>query len=250
MPGVGFPGGVGLLCSAADDGADTYYNKGQYASSYRDPGSFEGGGQGLGVGHRPYASGGVGMLVDGGGDDRFEGGAFSQGGGYYYGLGILHNRGGDDSYRGSRYNMGFTAHQAVGVFLDDGGDDRYETSHYVALGMAWDESVTLFADRAGDDTYLAPGFAYAAAAQNGFALFIEGGGNDTLGGTQPARIHGNSYHGGSSLAVFLGLGGGTRAYPQRRPGEIAAGDTGEAFFVDSPAIEAAIQRLRAAPLQP
>lgn len=245
--GVGFTAGVGLLYSADEDGNDRYFNKGVQASSYRDAGSFEGWGQGLGVGHRPYASGGLGILFDAGGDDRFEGGAFSMGGGYFFGMGILNNRAGHDRYSGSRYGMGFTAHQAVGVFLDDAGDDVYETSHFVAMGMAWDESCTLFVDRSGDDLYTAHGFAFGAAAMNGFALFIEGGGTDRFVGVKPGAVHGNSYHGGSSIAYFLGLGDGSNTYPHRVSGEISV-DGDNAFFVDSPSIDAALDRLHRQPL--
>lgn len=245
--GVGFTAGVGLLYSADPQGHDQYYNKGLVASGYRDAGSFEGWGQGLGVGHRPYTSGGLGMLVDEGGDDVFEGGTFSLGGGYFYGMGILNNRAGNDRYRGSRYNMGFSAHQAVGVFLEDGGDDHYETSHFVALGMAWDESVTLFIDRSGDDVYIAPGFAFGAAAMNGLALFVDGGGDDRFEGAKPAAIHGNSYHGGTSIGFFLALGEGKNGYHRRETGEMAA-EGRHAFFVDAPSIEAAMEKLLQTPL--
>ena len=34
-------------------------------------------------------SGGVALLYDGGGKDRYEAGNFSQGGGYYFGIGML-----------------------------------------------------------------------------------------------------------------------------------------------------------------
>ncbi len=246
--GVGFTGGLGLLFSADPDGNDEYYNKGQHGTGYGDPGSFEGWGQGFGVGHRPYASGGIGILLDQGGDDRYEGGTFSLGGGYYYGLGILNNRAGNDRYRGSRYGMGFTAHQAVGIFLDDGGDDHYHISHFVGIGMAWDESNTLFIDRSGDDVYIAPSFAFGAAAQNGFALFIDGGGKDRYIGTQPAADRGNRYHGGTSIGYFLSLGEGEDQFPDRRPGELSS-ELAHSFFVDSPSIEAAMDSLRRIPLE-
>jgi hypothetical protein len=246
--GVGFSGGVGLLYSADPAGNDHYYNKGQHGSGYGDAGSFEGWGQGLGVGHRPYASGGLGLLVDQGGNDRYEGGTFSLGGGYYYGIGILNNRAGNDRYRGSRYNMGFSAHQAVGIFLDDGGDDHYQSSHFVGLGMAWDESNTLFVDRSGNDVYIGPGFAFGAAAMNGFALFIDGGGADRYVGVRPGAVHGNSYHGGTSIGYFLSLGSGENEFSGRSTGEIAA-EGERAFFVDAPSIDAAIESLRQAPLR-
>ena len=99
--GVGLPGGCGLLCDAGTEG-DAYYCKGKVPTGYGTPGVFEGWGQGLGTGYRPYASGGVGIVLDLGGADRFEAGNFSQGGGYFYGFGMFYNAGrDDDSYIGS-----------------------------------------------------------------------------------------------------------------------------------------------------
>jgi len=249
--GVGLAWGVGLLYSGDPDGDDSYYNKGQHASGYADAGSFEGWGQGLGVGHRPFASGGIGVLVDEGGNDDYQGGTFSLGGGYYYGMGILNDRGnGADRYRGSRYNIGFTAHQAVGIFIDEGGDDHYLTTHYVAMGMAWDESCTLFIDRCGDDTYVAPSFAFGAAAMNGFALFIDADGSDRYVGSKPARVYGNSYHKGTSIGYFLDLGKGKDVFGgSRKEGEISAEDD-HAFFVDGLSLTDALERLRKNPLMP
>ena len=246
--GVGFTWGVGLVRSAGRASDDEYFNKGKVASGYRDRGSFEGWGQGFGCGHRPFASGGLGLLVDEGGDDDYEGGTFSLGGGYYYGLGILRDRSGSDSYRGSRYNMGFTAHQAAGVFIDDAGDDHYATSHYVALGMAWDESCTVFLDRAGDDEYVAPGFALGAAAMNGFALFQDRAGVDRYVGAKAAGEYGNHYHGGTSIGMFMDLGPDEDAHSRgRENGDLRAGPE-HAFFIDAPSIQDALRRLRETPL--
>ena len=246
--GVGFTWGVGLLHSAGKKSDDEYFNKGKVASGYRDLGSFEGWGQGFGCGHRPFASGGLGLLLDGGGDDRYEGGTFSLGGGYYFGLGILRDRAGNDSYRGSRYNMGFTAHQAAGIFIDDSGNDHYATSHYVALGMSWDESCTVFVDGAGDDEYVAPGFALGAAAMNGFTLFEDRAGADRYVGAKAAGEYGNRYHGGTSVGMFLDLGPGEDQHSgKRQGGEISTGPE-HAFFIDAAGVEEAMQRLRRTPL--
>jgi len=249
--GVGLTWGVGLLHSGDPSGDDSYYNKGQRASGYKDPGSFSGWGQGLGVGQRHFASGGIGMLVDEGGNDLYEGGTFSLGGGYYYGMGILNDRGdGADRYRGTRYNIGFTAHQAVGVFIDEGGDDHYLTTHSVAMGAAWDESCTLFIDRRGDDTYVGPHYALAATGMNGFAICIDADGADRYVGTRPAKVYGNTYHGGTSVGYFLDLGQGEDVFGGgRREGEISA-DADHAFFVDVPSLNEALERLQKDPIGP
>ena len=190
------------------------------------------------------------MLIDQGGADRYDGGTFSQGGGYYYGFGILNDRGNDDDYYlGTRYNMAFSAHQAAGVFIDDGGDDKYTTTHQVAMSISWDESVSLFIDRSGNDTYEAPSFSLSAAAMNGFSMFIDGDGDDRyLGKAVPAKTYGNAYHGGSSIAYFLDLGNDNDVFnTKRNAGEVSVEDD-HAFFVDAPSVESAIDDLKETPI--
>ncbi len=210
---VGLARGLGLLLDRS--GNDSYYAKGLYPTGYGDAGIFDAWSQGSAIGFRTLASGGLAVLLDGGGSDRMEAGNFSQGGGYYYGLGILNARGdGDDVYIGSRYNQGFSAHQAVGAFLEDGGNDFYTTRQGVAQGLAWDESVTLFIDSAGDDTYEGGGsFSQGASAHNSITAFLDRGGRDRyVYRPGQARAGGNDYHGGSSLSFFADEGGDEDSY--------------------------------------
>ena len=229
--GVGLPGGVGALVDRAGD--DSYYCKGTYPTGYGTLGVFEGWGQGCGVGFRTNASGGIGVLADGDGADRYEGGNFSQGGGYYFGLGICVDRGErEDRWIGSRYNQGFSAHQALGYFHESGGNDVYRTRNAVASGLAWDECVTFFIDDGGDDVYEGAGFSIGASAHNSVCVFWERGGADTYREANPGRAGGNDYHGGTSLSFFLDEGGGADAYPDptRDGAERSGGEHG--LFVD------------------
>jgi hypothetical protein len=213
MQGTGLPGGIGAVIDRAGD--DEYYAKGLVPTNYRDAGIFDAWSQGCGMGFRTIASGGFGLLVDGGGTDRMEAGNFSQGGGYYFGLGVLRAAGREgDRYIGSRYNQGFTAHQAVGVFLEDGGDDFYTTRQAVAQGLAWDECVTVFDDAQGDDTYQGGGgFSQGASAHNSVCLFRDRGGRDTYDyAPGQALAGGNDYHGGTSLSLFVDEGGAEDFY--------------------------------------
>ena len=231
--GVGLPGGFGLVLDAGREG-DSYYCKGKQSSGYGTPGVFEGWGQGIGIGYRPYASGGVGVLCDRSGPDRMEAGNFAQGGGYYYGFGILHNDGDDaDHYIGSRYAQGFGCHQAAGAFIEAGGDDRYSTRYAVAQGLAWDEAVALFLEEAGDDTYEGGSFSQGASAMNGWTSFLDLGGCDTYLFTDQARAGGNDYHGGTSLSFFVDAGGDEDKYPKRPNNRIE--QSGEkSIFADLP----------------
>ena len=209
---VGLAGGLGVLVDHR--GEDEYYCKGTWPSGYGTAGVYEGWGQGCGVGFRTLASGGVGLLVDGGGADRYEGGNFSQGGGYYHGLGALFDRGKrDDRYVGSRYNQGFSAHQAAGYFHDEGGDDRYRARNAVISGLAWDECVSVFIDDSGDDRYEGAGFSLGASAHNAIAIFWDRRGTDTYRTNDLARSGPNDYHGGTSLSFFLDEGRDQDAYP-------------------------------------
>lgn len=206
--GLGMPGGFGALVDRG--GGDRYFCKGRDQTAYGDEGLFEGWGQGCGVGFRGLASGGLGLLVDSAGDDVYEGGHFTQGGGYYFGWGALVDRGGDDRYIGSRYAQGFAAHQAIGYFEDSAGNDLYTTRQAVAQCCSWDQTVVVFIDRAGNDTYEGGGFSQCASAHNGIAIFLELAGDDTYRGVRPARAGPNDYHGGTSLSLFVDYGGKDR----------------------------------------
>jgi hypothetical protein len=202
--GVGFPGGVGALIEKG--GNDRYVCTGRYDSEYGEPGLFSGWGQGVGFGFRNIASGGIGILYDLAGDDVYEAGNFSQGGGYFYGWGILRDDAGNDRYIGSRYAQGFAAHQAVGTFLDGCGNDLYQCHSSVADGISWDETSVVFHDMGGDDVYERSGQWLAGAAMNGMVLFRDDGGNDRFEAL-PAHAASNEYHGGHSFALFVHRGG-------------------------------------------
>ncbi|MBC8008375.1 MAG: PDZ domain-containing protein [Prolixibacteraceae bacterium] len=193
--GVGGPAGVGLLLDAAGD--DLYRANGPVASVYATPTTFMSFSQGVGFGIRPYDHGGIGALIDGGGNDRYEGGEFSQGGGYFWGVGLLHDAGGNDLYYGGRYAQGFAAHQAAGLFTDMAGDDVYWAMRAAAQGAAWDQSIAMMFDGGGNDSYRAESLAQGAAAQQSRAWLFDAGGNDVYwsSGESAQGVAGdNAYH--------------------------------------------------------
>ena len=224
--GVGGPAGVGLLIDAGGD--DLYRANGPVPSSYDTPANFMSFSQGVGFGIRPYDHGGFGALIDYGGNDRYEGGEFSQGGGYFWGAGLLHDAGGNDFYYGSRYSQGFAAHQAAGLFSDVAGDDVYWAMRAAAQGAAWDQSVAMMFDGGGNDFYRAESLAQGAAAQQSRAWLFDGGGNDVYwsSGESAQGVAGdNSYHFQAedpvvSLGVLLDAGGDDRYSTGLANGEI------------------------------
>ncbi len=222
MMGQGFAVAGGLAFQVDQAGNDRFYCKGSNASSYGDKGEFDGWCQGMGLGIRQFASGGWGLLLADGGDDSFEAGTFSQGGGYFFGLGSLIKLGqGNDLYRGSRYTQGFSAHQAIGIFYDEEGDDRYESPSFVGQGMAWDLSLTYFEDGKGNDIYKTCEHCLGVGSQNSLAIFRDLEGSDSYLGRhlpyQEKRY--NDYHGGQSLGIFLDEGSAVDKYEKFQNGQ-------------------------------
>jgi hypothetical protein len=207
--GVGGPAGFGMLEDVS--GNDHYYCGGTYRNSYypETPG-YEGWGQGVGGGIRQVASGGIGVILDGAGDDVYEFDYLSHGGGYWCGLGFARDFGGNDqrlitraAYNGNaraytsfqRFGCGWGCHYALGFCLDDAGNDVYEGT-IMGTGMAWDCSMGMLADFAGNDQYKATGgLTQGTGAQMGLGILFDYKGNDTYEGYgQGYANSGISYH--------------------------------------------------------
>ncbi|MCA9665509.1 MAG: hypothetical protein KC503_07970 [Myxococcales bacterium] len=204
--GFAFVLGVGVLYDAAGDdayladvgdpaqGGDPLYFSSQRAGTGNS--SFV---QGAGFGRRAdfsdqvFMSGGLGVLRDADGDDRYEASVFAQGTGYWFGTGILADKRGKDQYDGLWYVQGASAHFALSLQIDDDGDDRYNQKLVPAatsIGVGHDFSVSFHIDGGGNDVYQAPGLSLGAGNENGFGFFFNLGGDDryetrgkrTLGG--------------------------------------------------------------------
>ncbi len=209
----GFGGMRGLGLLADRDGADTYVADYRAPSTYGALGQYAGWAQGIGCGFRGYGSGGIGLLVDDAGDDRYQGGEFSQGIGYFFGLGLLADSGGNDRYRGRRYAQGAAAHQAIGLLIDTIGDDSYRTKGAASQGSAWDAAIGYLEDRSGRDLYRGGDLTQGAAAMNGLGILIDRSGNDRYS-AQSGQGQGSSatYWGGrgaTNLGVLMDLGANT-----------------------------------------
>ncbi len=190
-------------------------------------------GQGAGRGLRTdaidgrSAAGGIGILVDLAGNDRYEAQVFAQGVGYREGLGILVDDAGDDRYEAAWYAMGSAAHRGAGVLLDRGGGrDRYRATHSTSLGAAHDFSVAFFLDDGGDDRYHAGGLGLGAASENGIAFFVDAAGDDAYGVDAGACLAFGATRIGRwgtrrddlpNVGLFMDLGGDD-SYPAHCPG--------------------------------
>jgi len=211
VQGFGGPMGLGQLHDLM--GKDHYRAGWKHGSSYGTKDIYQACSQGVGWGFRKHAAGGIGILLDSGGDDLYEAGNFSQGTGYFLGLGVLRDNAGHDVYRGSRYCQGAAAHQAAGALLDFNGNDVYSGKIAANQGAAWDLSVACLVDYAGNDCYTAGDLSLGAGAQNAVGLFFDGDGNDRYESPEKSLgFSGDLSYGGGrnagNMGIFLDVGSG------------------------------------------
>jgi hypothetical protein len=133
-------------------------------------------------------AGGLASLIDLSGDDRYAGGNWVQGVGYWYGMGFLYDGAGNDTYDSVYFSTASGAHYAIGALLDMGGDDAYAMTGDptregvvggAGLGFGWDYVVALLLDVGGNDTYRAELLALGCAEIRSVAIFADVGGDDT-----------------------------------------------------------------------
>ncbi len=144
-------------------------------------------GQGTAFGLRRDANGnhlggGLAMLRDLQGADRYDGATFVQGVGYWMGLGVCADADGDDRYNGIFYSQGATAHFALAAFLEGGGNDTYDVdrpANHSQMGLGHDYSVSFFVDDAGNDVHVGPDRSIGAGKCHGMGLFVDNGGDDS-----------------------------------------------------------------------
>jgi hypothetical protein len=225
--GFGGPLGFGVLDDL--EGNDHYYCGGMWRDSYypETPG-YEAWGQGVGAGLRSVADGGIGGILEGGGDDVYEYDYFAQGGGYWLGMGFARDFGGNDrrlggtqkEYDGSprtqtmfgRFTCGFGCHYALGFCFDDNGNDTYGGT-IMGLGFAWDCSNGFLHDFGGNDHYEATGgLTEGVGAQAGLGVLFDYRGDDAYEGySQGYASPGISYHSlprcGGNFSFLIDYGG-------------------------------------------
>jgi hypothetical protein len=257
--GLGNPRGFGVLEDA--QGNDTYYLGGLYLDSYDEHPGYDGWGQGLGAGLRQVANGGIGVLLDGGGDDLYEFDYIAHGGGYWLGVGIARDFGGNDqrlgatrlAYNGQprsqsrwqRFGVGFGCHYALGFLFDDQGDDSYDGT-IMSVGMAWDLSIGGLFDFEGDDKYLARGgLTQGTGAEGSIGILFDYFGDDVFQGRGQGYASSNiSYHSpsqcGSNFSFFVNYGGKDQYGCRARNDSVNTRGSYGGFLIDRP-LETEIQ---------
>ena len=162
----------------------------------------------------PALFGGLGLLVDAGGNDRYLAGEFSLGAGVNGGIGIVVEAGGDDRYRSYVQTLGFGREQGVGLMIEVTGNDSCESTAD-GLGSGWISGAGLFLDQAGDDVYSTDsGLGWGHEA--GFGLFADMEGQDIYSPSPQVCGYANNYSRGAlrqglwSTGLFLDLRGKDR----------------------------------------
>ncbi|MDO5308341.1 MAG: hypothetical protein Q4G03_02445 [Planctomycetia bacterium] len=258
--GVGSPGGFGAIVDR--DGNDHYYVGGYYFDSYPEHPGYDGWGQGVGAGIRRVACGGIGTLIDGGGDDAYEFDYFGHGGGYWMGIGVARDfRGNDTRYaatstmydgtarrerRWQRFGNGFGCHYACGYLFDDDGDDVYGGT-IMGTGMGWDLGAGFLVDFQGNDSFEATGgLTQGAGGEGSIGVLMNYRGNDSYYGNAQGYSSGSlTYHAQSNCGAnfsFVVDHGGTDQYGgydnYRRPiqnNAITIRGTSTGMVIDRPA---------------
>jgi hypothetical protein len=130
---------------------------------------------------------GNGLLIDVGGDDRYNGKTAAQGSGHI-GVGVLRDLGGgSDQYLAIRNSQGFSLVGTLGLLQDDGGNDRY----YTYMPAPIDPSAEFQEDGSGgvvDDTGVCdnlPRMVQGAALLGGVGHLLDQDGQDTYVGAPP-----------------------------------------------------------------
>lgn len=251
--GFGAPLGLGVLDDL--DGNDQYYTGGYYLDTYEETPGYEGWGQGVGAGIRQVANGGLGVLLDGGGDDGYEYDYLAHGGGYWCGMGLARDFAGHDRRYGAtlkafdgsertqsrfqRFGGGWGCHYALGFLFDDQGDDTYGGT-IMGLGMAWDDSVGVLCDFGGNDRYEATGgLTQGNGAQAGLGILFDYDGDDVyLGRNQGYASANNTYHpslgSGGNFSFVIDYGGKDEYGCGAQNDTITQRGTAGGFLVDRP----------------
>lgn len=207
--GLGNPAGFAALVDKSGD--DHYYVGGYFLDSYEEHPGYDGWGQGLGAGIRQVACGGIGLLLEGEGDDTYEFDYFAHGGGYWMGVGLARDFAGNDKrpaatareYYGGprqqgswqRFSCGFGCHYALGYCFDDRGNDTYNGT-IMGSGMGWDLAAGFLVDFDGDDMFTATqGLTQGVGAEGSIGVIMAYRGNNTYYGASQGYAGGNlTYH--------------------------------------------------------
>lgn len=196
---------IAILADKAGD--DVYYLGGKYYHAPLMPLDHRTLGQGMGFGFRPDYAGGIGILYDKDGNDRYLGGVYAQGVGYWYGMGMLIDEAGNDVYSAVYYPQGSGIHLACGLLYDGGGDDAYYSRNGPGQGAAHDWGLGIMIDASGNDAYSIQG-GQGLGLSNSVAIFVDRAGDDRYERKEVQNYGSGAFSRGTgSIGLFLDAGG-------------------------------------------
>jgi hypothetical protein len=165
--------------------------------------------QGFAIGAREHdMAGGIALLVDGAGNDRYLGDIYNQGVGYWYAAGLLYDGGGHDHYEMTQYGQGSGIHLAVGGLIDVAGSDAYVMHSGLGQGGSHDYAASVFHDRGGNDRYHGNTSCNGTGLTNSVGIHIDRAGDDTYASRRDGGFNaGRPARGFGSVGVLLDLGG-------------------------------------------
>lgn len=180
--------GLGLLSDL--EGGDRYDLGTDSTKNTLGRGAGFGQGGALSFRHYPWndrltAYGGVGILNDVSGNDRYRSrGWCDQGGSYILSLGVLNDGDGNDQYV-SRTGLGSGIHVTNAILIDRNGNDVYEGA-FRAGGSGGDRSPGFLIDYHGDDVYRSESSSFGTGVKPfSCSLLIDYEGNDLYESGEP-----------------------------------------------------------------
>ena len=181
----GFGGVRGFGCLVDSEGGSEYiaedgflHNAAPQTPGKHNASLSQGVGQGFRGGRGFDMAGGVGLLVNGGGGNRFRCGVFGQGAGYLLGIGGLVVRGPGNDFEGVWYVQGAAAHYSFGCLIAKGGKDRFHALEDQAEGVGVDFAIGLFHSVGGNSSFTGGSGRLGMGIDNGIGICVaEGAGN-------------------------------------------------------------------------
>lgn len=204
--------------------------------------------------------GGIGAVVDSGGDDTYTAFVRNQGFGSEWSTGILDDRSGNDTYETAAFGQGAASNFGSAIFMDRAGNDKYNPAYAtrgfdlgnLTLGAGHNYSSAWFLDGSGDDDYSEQSYGLGTGVLNGWGYFCDmGNGADkyaiplnaddnlkTLGrgyldpstDPDPPLADGDPREGQPTFGLFIDCGGvdtydaNYASIPSGSIGNVAAGD--------------------------
>lgn len=155
-------------------------------------------------------AGGIGIFFDNSGTDKYKANSFSQGASYYFGLGVFLDKEGDDTYNAISHSQGYAAHYSLASFIEKSGNDNYNCDTDIdkitqIIGGGRDNSVGLFYDKNGDDTYFFGNRSAGIGDMNGIGVLKDYAGNDTYHWLKN-RVNAGSPSLGKTIDEGIGIG--------------------------------------------